>query len=317
MTCNGATGWGFIGEISSQRLRPYTAGFAAASTCVAGVVMDVLTPYMVNAQEWDWELKTGWFYAGIGLPMVIGMWLIIPETSNRSAAELDELYERKIKPCKCLSKVSRVRIKLTIVFHRAIPQDADCDSKPGRGGREAAGNDRDLMRGRTKFLGNMFHCRYIGQPPFARFISSKAISLLAKAASLTLPVSCSRADTATVHAPYRLTLLPIYFEESEMAVAHACRGRSPPAQGVVSCGLRKTIDESCRPLCVVLSRSRAASMPRDVAGSRLEHRCPGSLACSACRAYSEMSDDNERHPVVVRSSIAEPGRSYPSSAKHQ
>lgn len=101
MTCNGATGWGFIGEISSQRLRPYTAGFAAASTCVAGVVMDVLTPYMVNSTEWDWELKTGWFYAGIGLPMVIGMWLIIPETANRSAAELDELYERKIKPCKC------------------------------------------------------------------------------------------------------------------------------------------------------------------------------------------------------------------------
>ena len=67
MTANGATGWGFIGEISSQRLRPYTAGFGAASTCVAGVVMNVLTPYMVNANEWDWELRTGWFYAGIGM----------------------------------------------------------------------------------------------------------------------------------------------------------------------------------------------------------------------------------------------------------
>ncbi|UPK93075.1 hypothetical protein LCI18_004010 [Fusarium solani-melongenae] len=98
MTSNGATGWGFIGEISSQRLRPYTAGFGAASTCVAGVVMNVLTPYMVNANQWNWGLKTGWFYAGLGLPFTVAMWFLIPETSSRSPAELDELFERKVRP---------------------------------------------------------------------------------------------------------------------------------------------------------------------------------------------------------------------------
>lgn len=82
MTTNGATGWGFIGEISSQRLRAYTAGFGAASTCVAGVIMNVLVPYMVNADEWDWGLKTGWFYAGLGLPFTIAMWFLIPETAG-------------------------------------------------------------------------------------------------------------------------------------------------------------------------------------------------------------------------------------------
>ncbi|CAK7218381.1 hypothetical protein SBRCBS47491_003490 [Sporothrix bragantina] len=98
VTANGAAGWGYIGEISSQRLRPYTAGFGAASTCVIGVVMGQLTPYMVNASKWDWGLKTGWFYAGVGLPFAVGMWLLIPETAGRSAAELDELFQRKIKP---------------------------------------------------------------------------------------------------------------------------------------------------------------------------------------------------------------------------
>ncbi|KAG8628291.1 hypothetical protein KVT40_004164 [Elsinoe batatas] len=98
MQGTGATGWGFLGEISSQRLRSYTAGFAAASTCVAGVVMDVLTPYMVNVNQWNWSLKTGWFYAGVGLPFTIGIWLLIPETKGRSAAELDELFEKKVKP---------------------------------------------------------------------------------------------------------------------------------------------------------------------------------------------------------------------------
>ena len=82
LTASGAAGWGFIGEISSQRLRPYTAGFGAAATCVIGVVMNQLTPYMVNVKEWNWGLKTGWFYAGIGLPFAIGMWLLIPETAG-------------------------------------------------------------------------------------------------------------------------------------------------------------------------------------------------------------------------------------------
>ncbi|KAL3480570.1 general substrate transporter [Aspergillus californicus] len=98
LAANGATGWGYIGEISSQRLRPYTAGFGAASTCVVGVVMNVLVPYMTNANEWNWSLKTGWFYAGVGFPFALGMWFLIPETTGRSAAELDELFERRIKP---------------------------------------------------------------------------------------------------------------------------------------------------------------------------------------------------------------------------
>ncbi|GFF22106.1 general alpha-glucoside permease [Aspergillus udagawae] len=98
LAANGATGWGYIGEISSQRLRPYTAGFGAATTCVVGVVMNVLVPYMTNANEWNWGLKTGWFYAGVGFPFALGMWFLIPETAGRSSAELDELFERKIKP---------------------------------------------------------------------------------------------------------------------------------------------------------------------------------------------------------------------------
>ncbi|KAM5357620.1 hypothetical protein ACJZ2D_016074 [Fusarium nematophilum] len=98
MSANGAAGWGYIGEISSQRLRPYTAGFAAAATCVVGVAMSQLVPYMVNTNQCNWGLKTGWFYAGVGLPFVAGCWLLLPETSGRSVAELNELFEAKVKP---------------------------------------------------------------------------------------------------------------------------------------------------------------------------------------------------------------------------
>ncbi|KAF6802055.1 MFS alpha-glucoside [Colletotrichum sojae] len=98
IAANGAAGWGFIGEISSQRLRPYTSGFAASANSFAGLIMSVLMPYMVNANRWNWGFKTGFFYAGVGAPFVAGMWFLIPEVAGRSAAELDELFERKIKP---------------------------------------------------------------------------------------------------------------------------------------------------------------------------------------------------------------------------
>lgn len=82
ISANGAAGWGYIGEISSQRLRPYTSGFAASANSVTGLIMSVLTPYMINANKWDWKLKTGFFYAGVGLPWVIGTWLLVPETAR-------------------------------------------------------------------------------------------------------------------------------------------------------------------------------------------------------------------------------------------
>jgi hypothetical protein len=44
--------------------------------------MNVLVPYMTNSNKWNWNLKTGWFYAGLGLPFVAGMWLLIPETTG-------------------------------------------------------------------------------------------------------------------------------------------------------------------------------------------------------------------------------------------
>ncbi|KAH7012565.1 LOW QUALITY PROTEIN: uncharacterized protein B0I36DRAFT_378320 [Microdochium trichocladiopsis] len=89
---------GYIGEISSQRLRHYTASFGAGLSCIIGVGMNQLVPSSVNANAWNWGLKSGWFYGGVGLPFVIGMWLLIPETAGRSPAELDELFERKIRP---------------------------------------------------------------------------------------------------------------------------------------------------------------------------------------------------------------------------
>jgi hypothetical protein len=55
-------------------------------------------PYMLNANAADWGLKTAFFYAGISTPFVVASFFIIPDTSRRTPAELDEMFRKKIKP---------------------------------------------------------------------------------------------------------------------------------------------------------------------------------------------------------------------------
>ncbi|WWC63091.1 uncharacterized protein I303_105690 [Kwoniella dejecticola CBS 10117] len=94
---NGA-GWPLVGEVSSSRLRAQTAGFAASVSVAFGIGLGYGTPYMISTASLNWGLKTCFFFAGISAPLVIGLWFVIPETTGRSAAELDEMFEAKIKP---------------------------------------------------------------------------------------------------------------------------------------------------------------------------------------------------------------------------
>lgn len=42
------------------------------------------------------SLKTGFVYGAFSIPIAIYLWLYLPETKGRSAAEIDELYERRV-----------------------------------------------------------------------------------------------------------------------------------------------------------------------------------------------------------------------------
>ena len=44
----GSTGWGYVGETSSQRLRAHTSRFAAAMSAAFGVITNIAVPYLIN-----------------------------------------------------------------------------------------------------------------------------------------------------------------------------------------------------------------------------------------------------------------------------
>lgn len=53
---------------------------------------------MLTVNEWNWGLKTAFFYLGLGAPFAIASWFLIPETARLTAPELDELFENKVRP---------------------------------------------------------------------------------------------------------------------------------------------------------------------------------------------------------------------------
>jgi SP family general alpha glucoside:H+ symporter-like MFS transporter len=95
--------------VSTARLRARTAGFAAGAAVVVGIPLGYGTPYMISANSLNWGLKTCFFFAGLSFFLVVATWFIIPETAKRSPAELDEMFEAKVKPWRFRKYVTEVQ----------------------------------------------------------------------------------------------------------------------------------------------------------------------------------------------------------------
>ncbi|KAF2008863.1 general substrate transporter [Aaosphaeria arxii CBS 175.79] len=92
----GTVAWTVVGEISSYRLRSRTQGLANIVLNVVQWVVGFLFPYMFNPDAGNLGGKVGFIFGATTFIGFIGCWLWLPETMNRTAAELDELFERGV-----------------------------------------------------------------------------------------------------------------------------------------------------------------------------------------------------------------------------
>jgi MFS transporter, SP family, general alpha glucoside:H+ symporter len=90
-------------EIPSAIVRSKSIVLARGTYVLTTIVAGVLTPYQLNPTEWNWGAKTGLFWAGGCLIAIVFAYFYVPEPKNRSTAELDILFERKI-PARHFSK---------------------------------------------------------------------------------------------------------------------------------------------------------------------------------------------------------------------
>ena len=86
----------FSAEIPSAMLRVKTGPVAFFTNSILGIATVYATPPMLLSLN----IRAVFIFAAFSVPINILMWLYIPETKGRSAAEIDELYEHKIKAWK-------------------------------------------------------------------------------------------------------------------------------------------------------------------------------------------------------------------------
>ncbi|WWC85147.1 uncharacterized protein L201_000004 [Kwoniella dendrophila CBS 6074] len=92
----GPVAYAIVGETSSTRLRNKTVGLARASYNVFSICFGVLMPYMLNPTKWNWEGKTGFFWAGIASICLVWAYFRLPELKDRSFLEADIMFTRGV-----------------------------------------------------------------------------------------------------------------------------------------------------------------------------------------------------------------------------
>ncbi|KAK7516403.1 uncharacterized protein IWZ02DRAFT_475774 [Phyllosticta citriasiana] len=92
----GTVCYSLVGELSTRRLQIKTVVLGRNLYNIVGVICGVLSPYMLNPEEWDWSNFTGFFWAGIAFCCIIYTFFRVPEPRGRSFAELDLLFERGV-----------------------------------------------------------------------------------------------------------------------------------------------------------------------------------------------------------------------------
>lgn len=83
-------------EIPSALLRSKSIALARFTYAITTIIAGVLTPYQLNPTAWNWGAKTGFFWAGGCVISIVFTYFYVPEPKNRTTAELDILFERKV-----------------------------------------------------------------------------------------------------------------------------------------------------------------------------------------------------------------------------
>lgn len=93
----GPTTYVIVAEASSSRVRAQTIVIGRAIYVTGGIIVGQLNPRMINSTSdaWNWGPKTGLFYLGLCVIWSVWIWFFLPETKNRTFAELDYLFQKK------------------------------------------------------------------------------------------------------------------------------------------------------------------------------------------------------------------------------
>lgn len=86
-----------VAEMPSSRLRTKTVVLARNVYNVLNLVTGIIIPYMLNVDAWDWRGRSGFFWGALCICCLSWSFFRLPEPKGRSYAELDVLFERRVR----------------------------------------------------------------------------------------------------------------------------------------------------------------------------------------------------------------------------
>ncbi|CAI4394887.1 ALI_collapsed_G0028980.mRNA.1.CDS.1 [Saccharomyces cerevisiae] len=101
----GAVVYCIVTEIPSAELRTKTIVLARICYNLMAIVNAIITPYMLNASNWNWGAKTGLFWGGFTALTLAWVIIDLPETTGRTFSEINELFNQGVPARKFASTV--------------------------------------------------------------------------------------------------------------------------------------------------------------------------------------------------------------------
>lgn len=83
-------------EIATMKLRNYTMAYTIGCSYVTAVVTTLAVPQLVSADAGNLGAKTYLIFGGCMAGIITFVYFFVPETRNRTFAEIDEMYDAKI-----------------------------------------------------------------------------------------------------------------------------------------------------------------------------------------------------------------------------
>ena len=116
----GTVAFSLVAEMPTRRLQVKTIALSRVAYNIAGIVANVLTPYMINPTAWNWANKAGFFWAGTCFLVLIYHYFRLPEPSGRTFAEMDLLFERGVSARKFKSTQINA---FDVALHHQVAED--------------------------------------------------------------------------------------------------------------------------------------------------------------------------------------------------
>ncbi|KAH6968165.1 hypothetical protein HG530_007767 [Fusarium avenaceum] len=92
----GPVTYSLISELSSTRLKAKTIVMARSAYNASNIFVNVMTNYQLSSTAWNWGARTAYFWAGTCLFSAVWVFFRLPEPKDRTYAELDVLFEKRV-----------------------------------------------------------------------------------------------------------------------------------------------------------------------------------------------------------------------------